>query len=190
LLALAAEHGFSNWHSFGQLLHGQALASVGKADEAITEIKMAIDSLEGTGARVPGWVYATLAFAFLTAARPEQGLKVAIAGLEVGADTGDAEAKPELHRLHGELLLMCDPTKAADAETSFRAAINAARTQRAKFSELRSTTSLSRLLRDTRRRDEARTMLAEIYSWFTEGFDTADLKEAKALLDELMRCDE
>jgi len=71
------------------------------------------------------------------------------------------------------------------AELSLRTAIDVARRQSARLFELRATVSLGRLLRDTGRRDEARAVLAEIYNWFTEGFDTADLKEAKALLDEL-----
>ncbi|MGH7926137.1 MAG: hypothetical protein ACREQH_16260, partial [Candidatus Binatus sp.] len=73
----------------------------------------------------------------------------------------------------------------ADGEQCLREAIEVARNQSAKFLELRATTSLARLLRDTNRHDEARTMLADIYSWFTEGFDTADLKDAETLLDEL-----
>ena len=73
------------------------------------------------------------------------------------------------------------------AEADFREAISIAQKMSAKAWELRATTSLARLLRKTRRRDEARTMLAEIYNWFTEGFDTADLKDAKALLDELLK---
>ena len=74
---------------------------------------------------------------------------------------------------------------AAEAESCFRTAIEVARRQDGKALELRATTSLARLLRDTNRRGEARATLADIYNWFTEGFDTADLKEAKALLDEL-----
>jgi predicted ATPase len=87
--------------------------------------------------------------------------------------------------LHGQLLRVSDFANVADAETSFRVAIDTARKQRAKYTELCATTSLARLLRDSNRHDEAETMLAEIYNWFTEGFDTAGLKEAKALLDEL-----
>ena len=90
----------------------------------------------------------------------------------------------ELHRLKGELLLAAD-AQMADAENCFREAINTAQRQQAKSWELRATLSLARLLMKQRRRDEARSMLAEIYDWFTEGFDTADLKDAKALLDEL-----
>jgi predicted ATPase len=80
---------------------------------------------------------------------------------------------------------MSDSAKIADAEASFRVAIEAAHKQCAKFLELRATTSLARLLASNGRRDEAHSMLAEIYNWFTEGFDTADLKNAKALLEEL-----
>jgi predicted ATPase len=81
--------------------------------------------------------------------------------------------------------LMQDASNAAQAEQLFRTAIEIARSQSAKSWELRATTSLARLLDKQGKRDEARAMLAEIYNWFTEGFDTADLKDAKALLDEL-----
>ncbi|MBV8773189.1 MAG: hypothetical protein JO166_12800 [Deltaproteobacteria bacterium] len=185
LLELSAEHGFSNWHSFGQIIHGQELAFLGKANEGITEIKAALNSLEGTGALIPGWAHSSLAAACLVAGRPGEGLEIAVNALEVGRKTGDAEAKPELHRLHGELLLMLDSAQFATAEASFRMSIDAARKQSAKSAELRATTSLARLLMTQNRRDEARAMLAEIYGWFKEGFDTADLSTAKALLDEL-----
>jgi predicted ATPase len=90
-----------------------------------------------------------------------------------------------VHRLKGELLLAHHPSNAAKAEKSFHTAIEIARTQHAKSWELRATTSLARLLAKQRKYDKARTMLAEIYRWFTEGFDTADLKDAKALLEKL-----
>ena len=91
----------------------------------------------------------------------------------------------EVHRLKGELLLAQDTSNVSHAEQTFRIAIEIARKQSAKSWELRATTSLARLLDQQGKRDEARAMLAEIYNWFTEGFDTADLKDAKALLDEL-----
>ena len=101
------------------------------------------------------------------------------------AETEEHFYEAELHRLRAELLLMrADPDREG-AERYFHKAIEIARRQSAKSWELRTTTSLARLLRDTNRRDEARALLAEIYNWFTEGFDTADLKDAKALLDEL-----
>jgi predicted ATPase len=90
-----------------------------------------------------------------------------------------------VYRRKAELLLALDSSNVTPAERCFRTAIEVARKQHGKLWELRATTSLARLLRDTNRHEEARTMLAEIYNWFTEGFDTADLKDAKALLDEL-----
>jgi predicted ATPase len=91
----------------------------------------------------------------------------------------------EMYRLKGELLLKQQDSNPAEAQSCFQRAIEIARDQRAKAWELRATTSLARLLASRGRREEARAMLAEIYGWFTEGFDTADLKDAKALLDEL-----
>ena len=103
--------------------------------------------------------------------------------------TGGGVSRPwheaEVYRQKGELLLAQDSSNVTPAERCFRTAIEVARKQHAKLWELRATTSLARLLRDTNRRDEARAMLSEIYNWLTESFDTADLKDAKALLEEL-----
>ncbi|MBV8138344.1 MAG: hypothetical protein JO121_22355 [Deltaproteobacteria bacterium] len=104
-------------------------------------------------------------------------------------ETGERITEADVHRTKGELLLAKGVSNAPQAEHSFRTAIEIARLQKAKSWELRATMSLARLLRDTNRGDEARSMLAEIYNWFTEGFDTADLKDAKALLDELSHQD-
>src|SRR6516164_4896254 len=99
--------------------------------------------------------------------------------------TSEYEMKAELLRLKGQLLLLQTQSNSEEAERWFRSAIDIARGQQAKSWELHATTSLARLLANQHRRDEGRTMLAEIYNWFIEGFDTADLKEAKMLLDEL-----
>jgi predicted ATPase len=88
-------------------------------------------------------------------------------------------------RLKGELLLMHDPGATEEAEVCFCAALGVARVQEARWWELRTTVSLARLQRDNNRADEARALLVAIYGWFTEGFDTADLREAKLLLDNL-----
>jgi predicted ATPase len=98
----------------------------------------------------------------------------------------DRPHEAEIHRLKGELLLKQNTANPTKAQRSFERAIEVARGQNAKSFELRATMSLARLLRDTGRREEARMMLAGIYNWFTEGFDTADLKDAKALLAELL----
>ena len=102
------------------------------------------------------------------------------------AKTGEQLNSPSLHHVKGELLLVQNSSDVTEAERCFRAAIEIARRQSARSAELRATTSLARLLDKQDRRDEAHTMLAEIYGWFTEGFDTADLKDAKALLDALI----
>jgi len=99
--------------------------------------------------------------------------------------TGDKAEHAEMLRLKGEVLLMRDSPAVTEAEKCFREAREVARAQEAKWWELRTMVSLAHLLRDSGRRDEAFKMLAEIYSWFTEGFDTADLKDAKALLEDL-----
>ena len=95
--------------------------------------------------------------------------------------------KRRCNRLKGELILMRDDSSGAETEGCFQRAIDITRKQSAKSLELRATMSLAWLLNKQGRRDEARAMLADIYSWFTEGFDTADLKDAKALFDELAR---
>ena len=97
----------------------------------------------------------------------------------------DAVWEPEVHRLIGDLLLRRNPSAADRAEASYRRAIERARSQEAKSWELRAATSLARLWRDQGKPAEARELLAPVYGWFTEGFETADLKDAKALLDEL-----
>ena len=128
-----------------------------------------------------------MAEAYRKVGRTEPGLDALNEAVNLVDKTGTRCYEAELYRLKGELLLMQNAMNVAQAENSFQQAIELARKQSAKSWELRATTSLARLLRDTGRRDEARAMLAEIYDWFTEGFDTADLKDAKALLDELSR---
>nr|NIO71038.1 tetratricopeptide repeat protein [Anaerolineae bacterium] len=123
--------------------------------------------------------------AYGKAGQAEEGLSVLAEALALVEKTGERYYEAELRRLKGELLLMQGDE--AEAEASFDKAIEVARRQQAKSWELRATVSLCRLWRKQGRVDEARQMLAEIYGWFTEGFDTADLKEAKALLEELSR---
>jgi predicted ATPase len=114
-----------------------------------------------------------------------EGLKLIEEAIAIAHDTAELAFEPELHRVKGELLLKPDPPNTAEAEQCFRTAIEHARKHRAKSWELRATISLARLLIKQRKRDQARAILAEIYGWFTEGFDTADLKDARALLEEL-----
>ncbi len=167
------------------MIHGQSLGLVGRAEDGVKEIKTALNSIVSTGATVPGWVNASLAFSLLTAHQPSEGLKVVTAAVDLGDQTGDAEAKAELHRLRGELTLMASPVDLAAGEASFRAALDISRKQIAKSAELRAAISLTRLLMQQDRPAEARATLSGVYDWFTEGFDTADLRDARTLLDQL-----
>ncbi len=131
------------------------------------------------------YTIASLAWAYARMGRTEKALTTLDAALAHVERSGETVELAEMQRLKGEILLTRDGSAIEEAERCFRAAIELARVQEAKWWELRATVSLARLLRDTNRRDKARTMLTEIYNRFTEGFDTADLKDAKALLDEL-----
>ncbi len=115
----------------------------------------------------------------------EEGLATVAEGLALAEQTGVRYVEAELHRLKGELLRLNHPDQEVEAERCLRTAIDVARRQRARSFELRATTSLAGLLAKQGQRDEARAMLSEIYGWFTEGFEFADLKDAKALLDDL-----
>jgi predicted ATPase len=106
-------------------------------------------------------------------------------GLTVAEKTKESWCEAEVHRIGGEIALMSPEPDAAKAEAYFESALAVARKQQAKSWELRAAMSMARLWRDQGKRDEARALLAPIYGWFTEGFDTLDLREAKALLDEL-----
>ena len=117
--------------------------------------------------------------------RAEEGLDLVAEGLAIVEQTGQRVDEAELHRLKGELMMIMNPGNQVEVEKSLRTAIDVARGQGARLFELRATVSLARLLAKQGRRDEAHEMLNDIYSWFTQGFDTADLKDAKALLDEL-----
>jgi predicted ATPase/class 3 adenylate cyclase len=185
-IAISGEHGFAQWITMGTILLGWA----GK-DSPASEHDRA--NMQGALAdwRAPGTRFYLPYFLAITAevccelGSTDEATGLVAEGLESIRRSGERWYESELHRLGGELSLLRDSSLTSAAESSFRMAIKVAREQEAKSLELRATTSLARLLRDTNHRDEARAMLAEIYNWFTEGFDTADLKDAKALLDEL-----
>jgi predicted ATPase len=128
---------------------------------------------------------ALLAEAYAKVGQREEGLTLLAEALAVTHDSGERRWDAELYRLNGELLMARSAEDDAEAETCFRQALEIARGRQAKSWELRAAMSLSRLWQRQGKRHEARNLLAPIYSWFTEGFDTADLQEAKALLEEL-----
>jgi predicted ATPase len=117
--------------------------------------------------------------------RFDEGLSALTEALMFADQKQDRYCEAETYRLKGMLLLEQDDSNAGEAQRCFQRAIEIARKQSAKSYELRATTSVARLYASQGHRHEARTMLADIYGWFTEGFDTADLKDARALLDEL-----
>jgi predicted ATPase/class 3 adenylate cyclase len=186
LIALSTKHGFTLWLARATTLRGWAMAVQGRHEEGITQIRDGVAAYRATGSELGRsfdlWI---LADAYREAGRLDDGLSVLTEALAAADEHEDRQNEAEIHRLKGELLLKQDDSNAAEALACFQRAIEIARTQSAKSWELRATTSLARLLASQGRRDEARTMLAEIYNWFTEGFDTCDLKNAKALLDGL-----
>ncbi len=163
------------------LVRGWVLALTGHVDEGLGII---VKSRPGVVPIVYSWMYLALAEVYLAAGRVREGLEAANEGIELAEGTGTRVLEAETRRLKGELLLKSDGA-AAEAAQCFRDAIDVARKQSARLFELRATMSLARLLEKQGRRGEARTMLAEIYNWFTEGLDTADLIDAKKLLDDL-----
>jgi predicted ATPase len=183
LIALAAEHGFPFWLPRATMLRGWAMAEEGHNEEGISLITEGLAALRATGAEMtrPGYL-CMLANTYGDTGRFDDGLSALAEALAVANE--HELAQPDIYRLKGELLLKQNNSNAAEAQSCFERAIEIARTQSAKSQELRATMSLARLLAQDKR-DEARAMLADIYGWFTEGFDTADLKDAKALLEEL-----
>ena len=123
--------------------------------------------------------------AYAHVAQIEEGLILLVEALAVAHDTGERRWEAELHRLKGELLLQQAISGEQEAEACFLQALDIARRQQAKSLELRAAMSLARLWQHQGKRDAARTLLAPVYGWFTEGFDTADLQEAKALVEAL-----
>jgi predicted ATPase len=167
-------------------MKGWALTELGRADEGLALTREHIEALSASRSEHFLTLHmATLADACLSAGRIEQGLKAIGEALDLVRRSGECFWAAEIHRIRGELLLHQSPSDPALARASVEHAIEVARQQGAKSLELRAACSLARILRESACRDEARAMLAEIYNWFTEGFDTADLKEAKVLLEEL-----
>ncbi len=182
LAAITAEHEMPISHALATFYRAWLTVDAGRVKEGLGEMERSITRLLGALPTVE-WLVVALAEVCARNGLPDEGLTTIKEALTRSEKTPYLQA--ELYRLKGELTLLKDPRSEAEAECCLRQAIDVARRQAARLFELRATTSLARLLTKQGRRQEARTMLAEIYNWFTEGFDTADLKEAKALLEEL-----
>jgi predicted ATPase len=187
LISLAQEQGFQYWLVVGSLLRGWALlAHQEQGAEGIEQFTQGLSALHAMGVELNRSYFLTLlAEAHGVMGQPEEGLTVLAEALTHVDTTGGRWYESELYRLKGELLLQQNAANQAEAENCFHQAITIAQSQQAKSWELRASTSLVCLWQQQGKRQEAHDLLAPVYGWFTEGFDTADLQEAKALLDAL-----
>ena len=182
---LAEQGGFTSFIAMTRGHAGWVASMNGAHERGVTMIRSGMADWVN-----PMWLTehsAHLAAACLRAGRYQDAMDALDVGREHALRTGEGHAASEIERIAGETLLLMDVKNTAEAERCMRRAVAIAAEQRTKSWELRASTSLARLLRDTNRRDEARAMLTEVYNWFTEGCDTTDLKGAKALLEELGR---
>jgi predicted ATPase len=186
LVALCHEQGFAYWLSEGIVLRGWALAAQGQHKEGIGQMRQGLAASRAAGSELLGshWL-ALLVEAYRNAGQSEEGVHLLAEALALVRKHGERYYEAELYRLKGKLLQCASVTNQREAEACFQRALARARRQQAKSWELRAAMSLSRLWQQQGKQDEARELLAPIYGWFTEGFDTADLQEAKALLEAL-----
>jgi predicted ATPase len=188
-MTLSNEHGFPFWQVVGTILRGWVLSEQGQVEKGIVLMRQSLAAWRGLGAEVSRpYFLAPLVSAYAKVGQVEEGLNAVTEALAAVERTAEHLWEAELYRLRGELLLNASREGGgvkdeSEAENCFWQAIKVARRQEAKSLELRAVMSLSQLWQRQDKKEEARQMLAEIYDWFTEGFDTADLREAKALLD-------
>jgi predicted ATPase len=202
-IALATEQGLPSWLANGTVQRGWALAVQGQGEAGIAQLHQGLAAHRATGEEVARpYALALLAEAYGKVEQPKEGLTALAEALALVDQTGERFYEAELYRLKGQLTLQKFQVSSfkfqvenslgssvqsleSEAEECFHKAIEIARRQQAKSLELRAVMSLSRLWQQQGKKEEARQMLAEIYGWFTEGFDTQDLRDAKALLAEL-----
>jgi DNA-binding SARP family transcriptional activator/predicted ATPase len=185
VIALCEQHGFKQLRAMGTVLNGWAVADQGQLGAGIEQIEQGLRDWRSTGSVVGSvcWHY-MLAEAYGKRGQPEKGLHVLAEALAEIEQRGERRGEPELHRLRGELLWQ-QGTPGAEVEACFQQALATARSQQAKTFELRAAVSLAHLWQQQDLGVQARELLAPIIGWFTEGFDTLDLQEARALLEGL-----
>jgi len=186
VVALADEKGTLFWKAIGMTRQGCILALTGKASDAVQMITAAITAYRSTGSILdtPSQL-SDLARAYAELGKFDDARRCIGEAMTAVETTKERWCEAEVNRIAGEIALKSPEPGVGKAEAYFERALAVARAQQAKSWELRAAMSLARLWRDQGKRDEARELLAPIYGWFTEGFDTRDLKEAKVLLDEL-----
>ncbi len=191
VIALATEDGFPFWMAFGTAFRGSALAAQGRCDEGMAQIRQGLAANRAIGTEMTrSYFLGVLAQAHGQAGQIEEGLATVAEVLVFVEKSEERFYEAELYRLKGALTLQSQAagqrSKVEDeAEGCFQKALDIARQQEAKSHELRAATSLARLWQEQGKQTEARQLLSVIYNWFTEGFDTKDLKDAKTLLEEL-----
>jgi predicted ATPase/class 3 adenylate cyclase len=196
-LGVSTEHGFPFWSAFQTILLGWVSVKQGKTDEGIAQMSSGLEAYRATGAELlRPYLMGLLAEALGERGSTERALALIDEALETVEKTGERFYEAELYRQKGELLLRsysegselpftAQSSRPCEIERCFQKAMIVAGRQQAKWFELRAVTSLARLWHHQGRKEDAHTMLAKSYNWFTEGFDTADLKDAKLLLDQL-----
>jgi predicted ATPase len=183
-VAISHENGFAYWLGWGTINWGASLTAVGQVQEGLTLLTKGLSILRPTGAVISTpMILARLAVAYAKLGQPSEGLKRLAEAAQIIETTDERYNEAELCRVRGDLLNATGDR--TGAEQSYYQALVVAQRQSAKPFELRTATSLAHLWRDQGKQDEARDLLAPVYGWFTEGFDTLDLKDAKALLEEL-----
>jgi predicted ATPase len=184
LIALADEKSALQWKAAGTMHRGSVLALTGEASNTVQIITSGLTSFRSTGARmwVP-WYLSSLAWAYAELEQFDDAWRCIADAMTAMEDTKEKWCEAEVHRMAGEIALMLLEPDLAKAEAYFERSLAVARAQQAKSWELRAAMSMARLWRHQGKRQQAQDLLAPVYGWFTEGFDTLDLKEAKALLE-------
>ena len=186
LVTLADQKDAQFWKGIGAAMQGSIFAQAGKRSEAVDLITCGITACRKAGATIyGGWFLSNLAMAYADLDKFDEACRCIGEAMTAVETTKETWCEAEINRIAGEIALKSPELDTTKAEAYFDRALTVARKQQAKSWELRAAMSMARLWRDQGKRDEARDLLAPVYGWFTEGFDTLDLKEAKALLDEL-----
>jgi predicted ATPase len=183
---LADEKGALYWKVCGMASRGCLFAQTGKTSDAVRMLASGITAYRSTGATL--WApfhLSNLATSYASLGQLEDAWRCVGEAMTAVATTKEKWFEAEVHRIAGDIALLSPERDAAKAEAYFERALAVARSQQAKSFELRAAMSIARLWRDQGKPQQARELLAPVYGWFTEGFDTLDLKEAKALLEEL-----
>ena len=186
MIALADQKGATQWKAAGLISQGWLSTLTGEASNAVQMLSSGITAWRSTGATLwMPWYLSCLASAHAELGQFDCACRCLGDAITAAVSTQEKWYEAEIHRTAGEIALMLPEPDAAKAETDFERALAIARQQQAKSWELRAAISFARLWRAQGKVQQAREQLAPVYGWFTEGFDTRDLKEAKALLDEL-----